>query len=182
MIWTKLTVSIVIPASSWSWTGHSRATSGTSASFAPLRRAPAAQRLRTECGRLPSTLPAAAQVRDQSGHADDEQGFARRRESIRPHEGLEGLVDLGPRGGPVILAQLTQELHEQRLCVLHIAQGVRQRWKSVDEGHRPNVHVPKPGPLKRIPQRGRIVERPLSRGWFGAPLSRRAAGTQRQRT
>ena len=50
--------------------------------------------------------------RDPSGRTGCEQDFARRREPVSPHEGLEGPLDLGPGGGPVGLAQLIQQLHE----------------------------------------------------------------------
>lgn len=62
-----------------------------------------------------------------SGYANDDQGFARRREPIWPLEGLECLLDFRPGGGAVTLAQLIQELHEWRLCLLQIPHGVRQR-------------------------------------------------------
>ena len=55
---------------------------------------------------------AAVRVGRPSGCSDGNEGFARRREPICPHEGLECLGDLGPGGGPVILVQLIQDLHE----------------------------------------------------------------------
>lgn len=62
-----------------------------------------------------------------SGDADGDQRFARRCEPIRPHEGLERLLDLRPGGGPVSLAQLVHELHERRLRLLQIPHGVGER-------------------------------------------------------